>query len=223
MGHPQHTASSSSATSGSRRLGRRTCLRKDCGCVFQATRWNQRYCGDPECQRLVRRWQAAKRQQRHRQKIENRQLHAQAQRERRRKTKAEGRGTTAPDNKTSSDTTSDNSAWSRCKNKPEIFCDRPGCFDPLRPSCRARARYCGDQCRQAMRRVLDRERKWLNRNTFAGRFKRQLEYQRTRSQPRAGQDLPEGTGNTRDEKSVGNYSKDGDPRLSYRASKEHPP
>lgn len=31
-----------------------------------------------------------------------------------------------------------------------------------------------------MRRVLDRERKWLRRNTVAGRFKRQLEYQRQR-------------------------------------------
>jgi hypothetical protein len=31
-----------------------------------------------------------------------------------------------------------------------------------------------------MRRVLDRERKWLRRNTQVGRFKRQLEYQRQR-------------------------------------------
>lgn len=31
-----------------------------------------------------------------------------------------------------------------------------------------------------MRRVLDRERKWLRRNTDVGRFKRQLEYQRQR-------------------------------------------
>jgi hypothetical protein len=31
-----------------------------------------------------------------------------------------------------------------------------------------------------MRRVLDRERKWLCRNTDVGRFKRQLEYQRAR-------------------------------------------
>ena len=31
-----------------------------------------------------------------------------------------------------------------------------------------------------MRRVLDRERKWLRRNTKVGQFKRQLEYQRQR-------------------------------------------
>lgn len=31
-----------------------------------------------------------------------------------------------------------------------------------------------------MQRVLDRERKWLRRNSSAGRFKRQLEYQAAR-------------------------------------------
>ena len=33
-----------------------------------------------------------------------------------------------------------------------------------------------------MRRVLDRERKWLRRKTAVGRFKRQLEYQRARKE-----------------------------------------
>jgi SET domain-containing protein len=72
------------------------------------------------------------------------------------------------------------SAWSRSKRCGENFCDRPGCYDSVRCSCRARARYCTNECGQAMRRVHDRERKWLRRNTYAGRFKRQLEYQRAR-------------------------------------------
>lgn len=223
MGHPQHTAASLSAASGSPQLGRRTCLRKGCGCIFRATRWNQRYCGDPECRRLVRRWQAAKRQRRHRQKIENRQRHAQAQRERRRRAKAEGRGATARDNKISPDTTSESSAWSRSKDIPEIFCDRPGCFEPPRPSCRAPARYCGDRCRQAVRRVLDRERKWLKRSTYAGRLKRRLGYRQAWSRTGARQDSSVRTTSGDDPKPVVNYSKDVDPRLSYRASKEHPP
>jgi hypothetical protein len=71
-------------------------------------------------------------------------------------------------------------AWSRSKRPCGNFCDRPGCYDPVRCSCRARARFCSDECGQAMRRVLDRERKWLRRNTYAGRFKRQLEYQHAR-------------------------------------------
>jgi hypothetical protein len=38
----------------------------------------------------------------------------------------------------------------------------------------------------AVKRVLDRERKWLQRNTLAARFKRRLEYleyHRTRGSP----------------------------------------
>ena len=57
------------------------------------------------------------------------------------------------------------------------ICQRPGCDDPPRCSCRAPARYCSDDCRHALRRVHDRERKWLLRRTFAGQFKRRLEYQ----------------------------------------------
>jgi hypothetical protein len=42
-----------------------------------------------------------------------------------------------------------------------------------------------------MRQTLDRERKWLQRNTKAGRFKRQLEYHRARQQRmRVAPDIP---------------------------------
>jgi hypothetical protein len=68
-------------------------------------------------------------------------------------------------------------AWSRSRNFSSPFCDRPGCYEPVRASCRCVARYCSDDCRNAVRRVLDRERKWLGRNTPAGRFKRRAEYQ----------------------------------------------
>jgi hypothetical protein len=55
-------------------------------------------------------------------------------------------------------------AWSRSKNFFAPFCDRPGCYDAVRSSCRRQARYCSDGCRQALRRVRDRERKWLHRH-----------------------------------------------------------
>ena len=42
-------------------------MRKGCGREYQPRRWNQRYCQDPECQREIRRWQAARRQARRRQ------------------------------------------------------------------------------------------------------------------------------------------------------------
>ena len=68
-------------------------------------------------------------------------------------------------------------AWSRnSKFFSGILCGRPGCFDspvssPRNPGC-----YCGVACRQAVRNVEDRERKWLSRQTFTGQQKRAFEY-----------------------------------------------
>ena len=66
-----------------RRPRLRICLRKGCGRKYQPRRWNQRYCQDPECLRLIRRWQAARRQARRRQDDAAKAQHAQAQRVRR--------------------------------------------------------------------------------------------------------------------------------------------
>jgi hypothetical protein len=62
----------------------------------------------------------------------------------------------------------------------EPRCDRPGCYERPRKSIRCASIYCGDACRGAVRRVLDRESKWLARGTAAGRFKRRLEYAQRR-------------------------------------------
>ncbi len=50
---------------------------------------------------------------------------------------------------------------------PENFCDRPGCYDPVRASRSKAAKYCSDGCRRAVHRVRDRERKWLKRHALA--------------------------------------------------------
>ncbi len=162
-----------STTAGS--LPRRLCLRKDCGDRFQPVRWNQRYCQQPHCLREVRRWQATKRQRRRRQCPQQRQQHAQAERQRRKLKKQQA---TPQNTATRQSTLGPDRAWSRSKTFIEYFCDRPGCYDARRSSSRATARYCSDDCRQALRRVTDRERKWLRRNTSAGHSKRRLEYQR---------------------------------------------
>jgi hypothetical protein len=47
-------------------------------------------------------------------------------------------------------------------------------------SLRNPARYCCTACRQAVRNVLDRERKWLSRGTLDGQKKRTIEYQAAR-------------------------------------------
>ena len=61
----------------------RECHRKGCQRSFLPRQWNQRYCREPECLRLLHRWQAAKRQQRRRSWPESRRQHAQAERQRR--------------------------------------------------------------------------------------------------------------------------------------------
>jgi len=60
------------------------------------------------------------------------------------------------------------------------LCDRPGCHEHPVSSLRNLARYCCLACRQAVRNVLDRERKWRARGTLYGRKKRTHEYQAAR-------------------------------------------
>lgn len=153
----------------------RTCLRKGCGRIFPPQCWNQRYCQDPECLKLVRRWQAAKRQRQRRSRPEVREARAAATRQRRARDR-EQCGAAGADAETTPDRQETGPAWSRSEKNLAPFCDRPGCYEALRPSSRCAARYCGDECRQALRRVRDREWKWLRRQTAAGRFKRRLEY-----------------------------------------------
>jgi len=167
-----------------RRLGWRSCLRKECGRRFQARQYNQRYCREPECLGEVRRWQAAKRQRKRRSQPEARQRHAEAERQRRKRRASEAQKPSEDESAAvaSEDTPSENSgAWSRSRRHPQIFCDRVGCYEALRDSPRAPASYCGDDCRAAMRQARDRERKWLRRKTEAGHFKRRLEYQAVRA------------------------------------------
>ena len=163
MGQLQHTPT---IKPGGRRLRPRTCLRKECDRIFQPIRWNQRYCQEAECLRQVRRWQAAKRQRVHRRALANRKRHAEAEAQRRRRARSEMVSKQESPPKSGSDTTA-GSAWSRSKRILADFCDRPGCYEPLLTESRAPARYCSCGCRQAMRRVLDRERKWLVRNRYA--------------------------------------------------------
>jgi hypothetical protein len=178
MGHAYLTTNGICSTRESR-LGWRRCLRKGCGRLFRATRYNQRYCQQPDCLREVRRWQAAKRQRKCRAKAEGRRRHAEAERQRRASPPRPPAGTSPAPSASPMSADSRPGAWSRGNRHPEIFCDRPGCYEPPRDACHAC--YCGPECAAAMRQVQDRQRKWLRRNSDAGRFKRCLEYELTRA------------------------------------------
>jgi hypothetical protein len=186
MGHVEHIAEAGTSTRG-RRLGWRTCLRKGCGRRYQAGHWKQRYCREPDCLLELRRWQAAKRQRKRRATTEGRKKHAQAERERRQRKKSLA---SSPGVTSESASLAAPARGHAKKRARKIFsgpiCDRPGCFEPPRSSPRAPSRYCGDECREAMRRVQDRERKWRTRNSKAGRPKRRLECQAASQKRRQG-------------------------------------
>lgn len=210
----------------------RICLRKGCGHEYQPRRSSQRYWQDADCLNLVRRWQAAKRQQQRRSRPEVRQQQAAAERERRARLREEARRVAASgtspgvgaENQAADERPAVSGAWSRTRNNSAPFCDRPGCYEPLRDCVNGQSRYCDDDCRQAVRRVRDRERKWLFRKSRAGRLKRRLEYRRRTAARsvqqetaarRAGKDPP----NDRQE-TVGDYRNLDVPRLACHDTKE---
>jgi hypothetical protein len=160
-----------------RRPRTRVCLRKGCGRKYQPRRWNQHYCQDPECLRLVRRWQAAKRQAKRRQDEAAKSQHAEAERVRRERSPSSPQAPKPPE------IVAARGHAARIFS-PTSMCDRPGCHEPAWKLGRSQGRYCSSACRQAVRRVVDRERKWQFRGTFRGRRAREHEYQAARARRR---------------------------------------
>jgi hypothetical protein len=152
----------------------RLCLRKGCGRKYQPRSWNQLYCQDPECLCLVRRWQAARRQAKRRLDEAAKARHAQAQRARRQ------RPTPSPPTLSPAEVPPARGHAAKIL-LPTPWCDRPGCYE-LPPKSRGKpACFCCPACRRAVRRVRDRERKWLCRGTFKGRQAREREYAAARA------------------------------------------
>lgn len=214
MGHHQHNPTVKPAGG---RLGPRTCLRKGCDQVFEPVRWNQRYCQDAECLRELRRWQAVRRQRTYRQSAANRKRQAEAQarrRQRARSAMAEGRASPTDSRKAPAT----DGAWSRSKAIPGDFCSRPGCYEPLPSDSRAPARYCGGDCRQAVRRVRDRERKWLIRKQYKASHRRWGECGQSRRQvvdrPSTADNRAAAAIDNSAQKLVGDYRDDDQQRLS---------
>lgn len=171
---------------GPRRPRPRLCLRKGCGRQYQPRRWNQRYCQDAECLRLVRRWLAARRQAKRRQDDAAKTEHADKQRARRRRVPGSPQAPKIPELAAARG----HAAKIILPPLPTPPCARPGCYEPPVKSGRNQARYCCPACRQALRRVLERERKWRVRGTFQGRRGRDREYTAARARRGADQHDP---------------------------------
>ncbi len=221
MGHEHLTTGPGFSTRG-RHLRWRRCLRKGCDRTFRARRYDQQYCREPDCQRELRRWQAAKRQRKCRAKPEGRQKHAEAERTRRANARKPPESEPA-----STVVVLQAGAWSRRRRLPEIFCDRPGCYEPPRELSRAPACYCGEACAAAMRQARDRQRKWLKRKTKVGRFKRGVEYQTAQARRRQARAAADGSapqrcspGLDRPQRAVVVYRPDEHPAVSFSGPRE---
>jgi hypothetical protein len=134
----------------------RRCLRKGCDNRFSPNRRYQKFCNDPDCAAQLRRWQALKRQRCHRASPENRQKHAERERLRRRE-KAQV-AAQSNSNQVPPPAQDDSRAWSRTTDIPKDFCDRPGCYEPKVQSDRNTPKFCGNDCRNAVHRVQQRNR-----------------------------------------------------------------
>lgn len=154
------------------RYGVRTCGGGDCGQPFERRSPNQRYC--ESCRRAVSRQQGKRRKQRQR-----------AEEKARRSASAgveakepSPRGVVAASVDPAEASEASGHASVEGPSRPRI-CDRPGCYEAPLEQAGQRASYCGPSCARAVRRVLDRERKWRSRGTRVGRLKRRLQARRT--------------------------------------------
>jgi hypothetical protein len=155
----------SGARQGARRPRQRRCLLKGCERPFRPTHPQARYCS-PECRAAARRWRRRRAARQYRQTTngqEKRRDQCRRNRcrcaERRRAASAQAVDSPGPDPASSP------CEGQRAADESEFFsCDRPGCEDHFVPSRRSPCqRFCSSACRQALRRVIERERRWRQR------------------------------------------------------------
>jgi hypothetical protein len=136
----------------SRQPRTRACLLKGCQRRFRPQHALQRYCS-PACRRAALAWSKWKAQQRYRAKESaKKKRKEQCQRRRDRIKSMKKLGLEAP------------AGAARVIVKKHLFhysCDRPGCYEMF--DCTRRSplqRFCSKECRRALERVWERERRW---------------------------------------------------------------
>jgi hypothetical protein len=139
----------------SSRPGRRVCLLKGCERSFCAPHPFSRYCSSA-CRAAARRWQQRVANRRYR-ASEQGKCHRRAQSCRYRKRVRERQHT----NNCSS---TDREGYPHPDEEIGFSCLRPGCYESFAKTARSPLqKFCNTACRQALRRVLIRERRWRQR------------------------------------------------------------
>lgn len=143
-----------------RPYGARRCLLKGCERWFQAARPQARYCS-AECRQAAcrwRRWRAARQYRASPQGRECRQAQSRRYRERQRASRLNGTPAAA-------ETPCEGQRAAEIPEKvPSCSCSRPGCYVEFELHPRSpQQHFCSLACRQALRRVLQRERRHRER------------------------------------------------------------
>jgi hypothetical protein len=132
------------------RVGRRRCLLKGCEQTFRPWHPLGRYCSS-NCRAAARRW---------RQRTANRRYRASEQGKCRRRAQAcryRQRRRTCME----SDSVTAGEGYPHPGEAENTCCGRPGCYQTFARTARSPLqRFCSAGCRQALRRVLLRERRW---------------------------------------------------------------
>jgi len=149
---PSKRSRNQQRTSPRRWARTRLCLLKGCGQHFRPRRWRQRYCSD-RCWQQALVWSRWKQQQKYRaseagKKRRNAQCHRNRERVKHR-------------TKNGSKAIADVARVISGKHFVGVSCDRPGCYEMFPHSARSpHQRFCCWECRRALERVRERERKW---------------------------------------------------------------
>ena len=134
------------------RLGRRLCLLKDCEQTFRACHPFGRYCSS-DCRAAARRW---------RQRTANRRYRASEQGKCRRRAQACHYRQRLRERQTADSSPPDaGEGYPHSEEVTDSYCRRPGCYETFAKTTRSPLqKFCSSGCRQALRRVLIRERRW---------------------------------------------------------------
>lgn len=130
----------------------RRCLLKGCGASFRPVHWLSRYCSEA-CREAARRWSRWRASRTYRASERGRE--ARREQSRRYRERVKERETSASDAEACCE------GHHQAGDLEKISCSRPGCYELFTAEPRSPLKaFCSSLCRQALRRVRQREARW---------------------------------------------------------------
>lgn len=164
MAQTQNPLPSSRSQGEQPRLSPRKCLVKGCNRSFSPNHYLDRYCG-VDCKAAARRWQLARANLRYRDSERGKQARrAQASRHRVRLKERKAAEQQQPDRQNEPSEALDQpcEGYHKDQSEEKSCCDRPGCYQRFTPPPRSPLQsFCSLDCRNALRCVRLRERRWM--------------------------------------------------------------